>query len=52
MLCHPQRLPVARKKLASAVTLHAFEIDDAWMRDSGPTFVTGPEGAWRCRLDF
>ena len=44
MLCHPGQLTIAQKKLASAVTLHAFEIDDAWIRDSGPTFVTGEHG--------
>lgn len=41
MLCHPNQLGIARRKLSEAITLHEFEIDDAWMRDSGPTFVVG-----------
>ena len=44
MLCHPQHAKVARKKLAGVVSVHEVEIDDAWLRDSGPTFVVGDAG--------
>ncbi len=30
--------------LHSAVTIHETPIDDAWFRDSGPTFLTHPDG--------
>ena len=43
MLCHPDQISIAKQALSSAVTLHPFVIDDAWLRDSGPTFVTGDE---------
>jgi agmatine deiminase len=39
MLCRPEQLPIARRLLSSAVTLHEFPIEDAWLRDTGPTFV-------------
>ena len=39
MLCHPDQISIATRKLSSAITLHPFEIDDAWLRDTGPTFV-------------
>lgn len=41
MLCHPDQISIAKRALSSAVTLHPFVIDDAWLRDSGPTFVIG-----------
>ena len=44
MLCHPGQLTIAKKKLASAVTLHALEIDDAWIRDSHLQFVPPTRG--------
>ena len=39
MLCHREQLPIAQRFLSSAVTLHEFPIEDAWLRDTGPTFV-------------
>ena len=39
MICHPDQISIATRKLSSAITLHPFEIDDAWLRDTGPTFV-------------
>ena len=39
MLCHPEQVPIAKRLLSSAVTLHQFPIADAWLRDTGPTFV-------------
>jgi len=39
MLCHPEQLPIARRLLSSSVVLHEFPMADAWLRDTGPTFV-------------
>lgn len=36
----PQDVDTARHYLSAAVELRARDIDDAWIRDSGPTFVT------------
>jgi agmatine deiminase len=36
---------VARRYLDSAVALVEAPLDDAWMRDMGPTFVVGDDGA-------
>ncbi|SHG54572.1 agmatine deiminase [Jatrophihabitans endophyticus] len=39
----PQDVDVARHHLSAAVEIRARGIDDAWIRDAGPTFVTdGP----------
>lgn len=50
MLCHPDLTDIAKRKLSSSVTLHPFEIDDAWLRDTGPTFVTA--GAELAGIDW
>ncbi len=44
MAARPQDM--AEVKLACAGKVEPFEVplDDSWARDSGPTFVTGPEG--------
>jgi agmatine deiminase len=34
----------ARRRLSSDVVLHEAQLDDAWYRDIGPTFVLGPDG--------
>lgn len=39
MVCNAESLPTARKLLAGNVTLHKARFEDAWLRDSGPTFV-------------
>lgn len=39
ILVHPKDQNEARRFLSSAVEQHTELIDDAWMRDSGPTFV-------------
>lgn len=39
MLCNPGQIATARRWLSSAVTLHEAVINDAWLRDSGPTWV-------------
>ncbi len=39
MLCNREHLNTARKLLSEAVTLHEAELNDAWLRDIGPTWV-------------
>ena len=39
MLCNPAHVGRAKRLLSSAVTVHEAALDDAWLRDSGPTFV-------------
>jgi agmatine deiminase len=36
--------PVAREHVGGGVELHVAELDDAWMRDIGPSFVVGDDG--------
>ncbi|MEY4019200.1 MAG: hypothetical protein RLZZ590_500 [Actinomycetota bacterium] len=44
MLCEDQDLELARVFLDESVELIAAELDDAWMRDIGPTFVKSATG--------
>jgi agmatine deiminase len=44
MLVPPAETGEARRRLSSTVVLHEAELDDAWYRDIGPTFVLGPDG--------
>ena len=39
VVVHPADSKVARKILSNQIDLVEIEIDDAWIRDSGPTFV-------------
>lgn len=39
MLCHPDWLKQAQKCLSSTVELVPYHLEDAWLRDTGPTFV-------------
>lgn len=43
VVVHPRDVSLARRYLDSAITLHDREIDDAWIRDSGATFVVDDE---------
>ncbi|HEY7718222.1 MAG TPA: agmatine deiminase family protein [Pedococcus sp.] len=36
--------PVAREHVGGGVEVHVAELDDAWMRDIGPSFVVGDDG--------
>jgi agmatine deiminase len=40
VVVHPKDVEIARRFLDSAIEIRVREIDDAWIRDSGPTFVT------------
>ncbi|MEV6348940.1 agmatine deiminase family protein [Actinoplanes sp. NPDC051851] len=44
MVVDPAGMAAARQWLSSEIELFEMPLDDAWMRDAGPTFVVGPEG--------
>ncbi|TWP37607.1 agmatine deiminase family protein [Leekyejoonella antrihumi] len=44
MVITPDDVEVARPLLDSAIDLHEAPLDDAWMRDMGPTFVVSDDG--------
>jgi agmatine deiminase len=44
MICDVGESDAARALLDPAVELHEAPIDDAWFRDSGPTFLTAGDG--------
>ncbi len=44
VVIHPRDINGAKKILSAQVELFPAEIDDAWMRDSGPTFVKNSHG--------
>ena len=44
MIVGPGHEEAARRYLASEVEVVTAELDDAWMRDIGPTFVLGDDG--------
>ena len=41
----PRDAPAAREWLGNSITVTEVPLDDAWMRDSGPTFVHQPDGS-------
>ncbi|WP_104181933.1 agmatine/peptidylarginine deiminase [Arthrobacter sp. B0490] len=45
VLADPADTETARALLGGAVAVESAPLDDAWLRDSGPTFVHGPDGA-------
>jgi agmatine deiminase len=44
VVVHPRDAAVAPRYLDPAIEVHEREIDDAWIRDTGPSFVLGPSG--------
>ncbi|MEV8479676.1 agmatine deiminase family protein [Streptomyces sp. NPDC051173] len=44
LLAGPGDEKAARKACGGAVETAAVPVDDLWLRDSGPVFVTGPDG--------
>lgn len=44
VLVTPQGRAEAQRRLSASVELHECPLDDGWYRDSGPTFVLGPDG--------
>ncbi len=47
-IVHPKDLAVAKKFLSRQVEIFDLVIDDAWVRDSGPTFVRDEDGDLAC----
>jgi agmatine deiminase len=45
VVVHPRDEDVAPRYLDSAIEVLTHDIDDAWIRDTGPTFVLGDDGA-------
>ncbi|WP_422391962.1 agmatine deiminase family protein [Arthrobacter sp. N1] len=45
VLADPADVDTARTMLGHAIAVHPVPLDDAWLRDSGPTFVHGPDGS-------
>ncbi|OEJ23691.1 peptidyl-arginine deiminase [Streptomyces agglomeratus] len=45
LLAAPAEAGRARRACGAQVEIMPVPVDDLWMRDSGPTFVTGPGGA-------
>jgi agmatine deiminase len=39
MLCHPEDLAAAKRKLSGSIDVIPVTLNDAWLRDIGPTFV-------------
>ncbi|NLU71045.1 agmatine deiminase family protein [Streptomyces sp. HNM0574] len=44
VVASPDQADAAREHLDPAVEIVERQLDDAWMRDIGPTFLTGPDG--------
>jgi agmatine deiminase len=44
MVVPTREMAQARRRLSSQVVLHEAPLDDAWYRDTGPTFVLGADG--------
>jgi len=44
MLVHPDHVTTARGILGSAIEIVEMEIDQPWLRDSGPNFLTNDKG--------
>ena len=43
MLCHPKDLAAAKRRLSESIDLIPVTLNDAWLRDIGPTFVLEDE---------
>ena len=44
VVVHPEDIGVAKQYLSKQIEIVEIEIDDAWIRDSGPTFVIDSQG--------
>ena len=52
MVAHPEHSATARTQLGAAAAVICLQIDDCWVRDSGPTFIVAADGrvggvSWR-----
>ncbi|OAR23991.1 peptidyl-arginine deiminase [Streptomyces sp. ERV7] len=52
LLANEQDVKAARQACGSGVEVIPVAVDDLWMRDTGPTFVLGPQGIAGVDLNF
>lgn len=52
LLARPDQAEQARQACGSTVEVLELMVDDLWARDTGPTFVTGPQGLAGIDLNF
>jgi len=52
VVCNPGDEAIARKHLSSSIELHIAPLNDAWMRDIGPTFVRESDSAEIAAVDW
>ncbi|MEU9043658.1 MULTISPECIES: agmatine deiminase family protein [unclassified Kitasatospora] len=52
LLARPDQADQARQACGSSVEVLELTVDDLWARDTGPTFVTGPQGLAGVDFDF
>ncbi|MER7848958.1 agmatine deiminase family protein [Kitasatospora sp. NPDC096077] len=52
LLARPDQADQARQACGSSVEVLELAVDDLWARDTGPTFVTGPQGLAGVDLNF
>ncbi|MFD8782823.1 agmatine deiminase family protein [Kitasatospora sp. NPDC059599] len=52
LLARPDQADEARQACGSSVEVLDLMVDDLWARDTGPTFVTGPQGLAGVDFDF
>ncbi|MBP0451470.1 agmatine deiminase family protein [Kitasatospora sp. RG8] len=52
LMARPDQAGQARQACGSSVEVLDLAVDDLWARDTGPTFVTGPQGLAGVDLNF
>ncbi|MFD4635451.1 agmatine deiminase family protein [Streptomyces sp. NPDC058284] len=52
LLANERDVAAARRACGSGVTVVPVPVDDLWMRDTGPSFVLGPDGIAGVDLNF
>ncbi|MEN8651238.1 agmatine deiminase family protein [Streptomyces sp. 21So2-11] len=52
LLAAPKEVKAAQRACGAGVEVIPVAVDDLWMRDTGPTFVTGPKGLAGVDLHF
>ncbi|MFJ6939673.1 agmatine deiminase family protein [Streptomyces sp. NPDC101132] len=52
LMARPGQAAAARRACGSSVEVVELPVDDLWTRDTGPTFVTGPQGLQGVDLHF
>ncbi|MEU8513978.1 agmatine deiminase family protein [Kitasatospora sp. NPDC048722] len=52
LMARPDQADQARQACGSSVEVIELMVDDLWARDTGPTFVTGPQGLTGVDLGF